>query len=201
MAAPEGYTPLAIVGYTDKGTYSAGTTYNKYNVLLYDGSSYVAIKDGLIGVTPSNDGVNWRTFANGFPSNGVTTDNFQSTLGNYLANNGTTTSAGFALDARYGKTLQDSVDALIRKTIVVKWWNDNIPRTINGETGIDVGAGDPPTVFPSYPGLTFVSCVGGHGNGEVGLLVSGNKWIFNTTAKQKTYTGITWYLVYKGTEE
>lgn len=115
MAAPEGYTPLAIVGYTDKGTYSAGTTYNKYNVVLYDGSSYVAIKDGVTGVTPSNDGVNWRTFANGFPSNGVTTDNFQSTLGNYLANNGTTTNSGFALDARYGKTLQDSVDALNRK--------------------------------------------------------------------------------------
>ena len=115
MAAPEGYTPLAIVGYTDKGTYNAGTTYNKYNVVLYDGSSYVAIKDGVTGVTPSNDGVNWRTFANGFPSNGVTTDNFQSTLGNYLANNGTTTNSGFALDARYGKTLQDSVDALNRK--------------------------------------------------------------------------------------
>lgn len=115
MAAPEGYALLAIVGYTDKGTYSSGTTYNKYNVVLYDGSSYVAIKDGVTGVTPSNDGVNWRTFANGFPSNGVTTDNFQSTLGNYLANNGTTTNSGFALDARYGKTLQDSVDALNRK--------------------------------------------------------------------------------------
>ena len=116
MAAPEGYTPLAIVGYTDKGTYNAGTTYNKYNVVLYDGSSYVAIKDGVTGVTPSNDGVNWRTFANGFPSNGVTTDNFQSTLGNYLVNNGTTTNSELALDARYGKTLQDSVDALNRNT-------------------------------------------------------------------------------------
>ena len=88
-----------------------------------------------------------------------------------------------------------------RNTTVVKWWNDNIPRTINGETAIEVGADDTPTVFPSYPGLTFVACVGGHGNGEVGLLVSGNKWIYNTTSKQKTYTGVTWYLVYKGTEE
>ena len=44
---------------------------------------------------------------------------------------------------------------------MVKWWNDNIPRTINGETAIEVGADDTPTVFPSYPGLTFVACVGG----------------------------------------
>lgn len=137
MAAPEGYTPLAIVGYTDKGTYNAGTTYNKYNVVLYDGSSYVSIKDGVTGVTPSNDGVNWRTFANGFPSNGVTTDNFQSTLGNYLANNGTTTNSGFALDARYGKTLQDSVDALNRKTsdiVMIKSVNAVAPELNNRVT-------------------------------------------------------------------
>ena len=135
MAAPEGYTPLAIVGYTDKGTYNAGTTYNKYNVVLHDGSSYVAIKDGVTGVTPSNDGVNWRTFANGFPSNVVTTDNFQSTLGNYLANNDTTTNSGFALDARYGKTLQDSVDALNRKEVqLTNYYGDSgLVQTLTNE--------------------------------------------------------------------
>lgn len=112
MAAPEGYTELGVVGYTDKGTYAAGTTYNRYNVVLYGGSSYVALKDGLKGIAPSNDGSNWRLFANGFPTNGVTSDNFQDNLENYLANNGTTTNAGYALDARFGKTLADQVSEL-----------------------------------------------------------------------------------------
>ena len=102
MAAPQGYTALGLVGYTDKGTYLASATYNRYNVVLYNGSSYVAIKDGITGVTPSNDGVNWRLFANGFPENGITTDNFQETLKQYISNSGTVNQEGFALDARQG---------------------------------------------------------------------------------------------------
>lgn len=37
----------------------------------------------------------------------VSSDSFQDTLKNYLQNNGTATGEGYALDARYGKTLQD----------------------------------------------------------------------------------------------
>ena len=101
MAAPEGYTKLGLIGYTDKGTYSDSSTYNRYNVVLFEGSSYVALKDNLTGVEPANDGTNWRIFAQGFNiENAVTTDNFQTTLQNYIANNGTTNQAGFAADAR-----------------------------------------------------------------------------------------------------
>ena len=42
----------------------------------------------------------------------VHTDAFQTVLKQFLVNNGATTSEGFALDARYGKTLQDSVNQL-----------------------------------------------------------------------------------------
>ena len=65
MAAPEGYTKLGNVGYADKGVYSADATYNKYNVVYYEGSTYVALKDNLHGVTPTN-GENWRYMAKGF---------------------------------------------------------------------------------------------------------------------------------------
>lgn len=65
MAAPEGYTKLGNVGYADKGVYSADATYNKYNVVYYEGSTYVALKDNLHGVTPAN-GENWRYMAKGF---------------------------------------------------------------------------------------------------------------------------------------
>lgn len=65
MAAPEGYTKLGNVGYADKGVYSADTTYNKYNTVYHEGSTYVALKDNLHGVTPA-DGANWRYMAKGF---------------------------------------------------------------------------------------------------------------------------------------
>ncbi|MFQ7874039.1 hypothetical protein [Enterocloster sp.] len=65
MAAPEGYTKLGNVGYADKGVYSADATYNKYNAVYHEGSTYVALKDNLHGVTPA-DGANWRYMAKGF---------------------------------------------------------------------------------------------------------------------------------------
>lgn len=65
MAVPEGYTKLGIVGYSDKGTYNASVTYNKYNTVYYNGSTYIALKDNLRGVTPA-DGVNWKYMAKGF---------------------------------------------------------------------------------------------------------------------------------------
>lgn len=65
MAAPEGYTKLGNVGYADKGVYSADATYNKYNAVYHEGSTYVALKDNLHGVTPS-DGADWRYMAKGF---------------------------------------------------------------------------------------------------------------------------------------
>ena len=104
-------------------------------------------------------------------------------------------------DKFYDKIIFLLLYILNRNTTVVKWWNDNISRTLDAGGSIDCSIGDAPTVFPSYPGLTFVACVGGHGNGASGLLVSGNKWIFNTDKVQRKYTGTTWYLVYKGTEE
>lgn len=44
MAAPEGYTKLGNVGYADKGVYSADATYNKYNTVYHEGSTYVALR-------------------------------------------------------------------------------------------------------------------------------------------------------------
>ena len=56
---------LGNVGYADKGVYSADATYNKYNTVYHEGSTYVALKDNLHGVTPA-DGANWRYMAKGF---------------------------------------------------------------------------------------------------------------------------------------
>lgn len=66
MAVPSGYTELGLIGFTHKGTYSDTATYNKYNCVVYDGSTYVALTDRLTGVTPSDDGTNWQFLARGF---------------------------------------------------------------------------------------------------------------------------------------
>ena len=56
---------LGAVGYYERGIYDASSIYSFMNVVGYDGDSYVALKDNLKGVTPSNDGVNWRIFSSG----------------------------------------------------------------------------------------------------------------------------------------
>lgn len=66
MAAPENYTELGLVGYTYEGSYSAEKTYDRYNCVEYNGSTFVALKDSLTGVTPSNDGTSWKYLARGF---------------------------------------------------------------------------------------------------------------------------------------
>lgn len=153
MPAPEGYTSLGVIGYTDKGTYAAGTTYNKFNVVLYNGSSYVAVKDGLTGVTPANDGVNWRLFANGFPDNGVTTDNFQATLENYLDQT-ESTATNKAPSSAYLKEIKDGLDNDIGELTS----SMIISREIS-LNGITVEADKRYTKwynFPSVPGYTAI---------------------------------------------
>lgn len=58
-------TSLGLVGIADKGTYSAEVTYNKGQFVLYDGSTWLALKDNLTGVTPA-EGESWKYLARGF---------------------------------------------------------------------------------------------------------------------------------------
>lgn len=66
MAVPSGYTAMGIIGYTFKGTYSSTVTYNRYNTVYYNGSSYVCIKDNTVNQTPEDDGVCWHLIAEGY---------------------------------------------------------------------------------------------------------------------------------------
>ncbi|BDH62106.1 hypothetical protein MTP04_22360 [Lysinibacillus sp. PLM2] len=42
------------------GVYDPTATYDKNNMVRYEKAVYIALKDGLVGVTPTDDGVNWR---------------------------------------------------------------------------------------------------------------------------------------------
>ena len=46
---------------TPKGKYNSTTTYEWLDEVTYDGKAYIALKT-VTGVTPSDDGVNWRLF-------------------------------------------------------------------------------------------------------------------------------------------
>lgn len=62
MAVPvTGYTELDLVGFTDKGTYNAATTYVANDLVSYNGIKWKCLQDGTVGVTPA-EGVSWSVF-------------------------------------------------------------------------------------------------------------------------------------------
>lgn len=67
MAIPEGYTFLAKLGIAYKGDYSEAETYEKFNAVYYNGSTFIALVDNPDG-QPIADGVNWQYMAQGFLS-------------------------------------------------------------------------------------------------------------------------------------
>lgn len=124
---------------TPKGAYSSTATYEWLDEVTYDGKAYIALKT-VTGVTPSDDGVNWRLFldpndivaGNLVPtfteastrSNIISEENLSTILGkvkkyftdlkghafNDTVKNLTTENIGSALDASQGKILKDEVD-------------------------------------------------------------------------------------------
>ena len=63
-----GQTSLGKIGIVNKGNYSPDVTYNQCNFVFYKGSTWLALKDGLLGVEPV-EGENWKYLARGIPEN------------------------------------------------------------------------------------------------------------------------------------
>ena len=59
---------LGKIAFTWKGTYAAGTTYARQDVVIYNGSSYVCLQDSTVGQTPANLTAYWQLFAQGVGS-------------------------------------------------------------------------------------------------------------------------------------
>jgi hypothetical protein len=55
-------TVVGKVALTPQGVYNPATTYNVLDVVQYEGSSYIVLQ-GITGVTPSDDGVNYHLMA------------------------------------------------------------------------------------------------------------------------------------------
>ena len=156
MAVPEGYTALGRLGYADKGNYAAGTTYMTGDVVYHNGSSYVARKDNLKGVTPVN-GNDWKYLARGFAAETMTDVQATDTSGvlgtagaqvvsqslidaiadrvmtkligtNQIVNNLLATEPGSVLDATQGKALKEYYDRVS---------SDLAPQLIGSTTSAD----------------------------------------------------------------
>lgn len=89
-----------------------------------------------------------------------------------------------------------SVSDKLTNMVKLVRYTDNVSRTIAAYTGYNTGYTDGSGKFPTYDGYTLLGCIGGHGNGQVGLLVAGNGWLFNSQNASKTYSSVTWYLLY-----
>lgn len=61
---------LGTVGIADKGKYNPSATYIIGNSVYYGGSTWVAQKDNLTGITPE-EGINWKYLARGFGSDNL----------------------------------------------------------------------------------------------------------------------------------
>lgn len=68
MTEPSGYTALDLVGFTDKGNYSASETYVKNDLAMYDGVKWRCKVDDTTGQTPA-EGTYWTKFIDGGGTN------------------------------------------------------------------------------------------------------------------------------------
>ena len=71
--------------------------------------------------------------------------------------------------------------------ILIKQQSDNTELTLDGNAAVFRNP-----YHEEIAGYTFVGTVTGYGNGNAGLLVSGNGWCFNSQRSSQTWTSITW---------
>lgn len=142
---------------TPKGAYSSTATYEWLDEVSYDGRAYIALKT-VTGVTPSDDGENWRLFLDPADVNAntlvptfeeqsarnniISGDNISTLFGKVkkwftdlkshafkdLVNNLTTEATGSALDASQGKVLQDEVEEINSNLLNQKMLGWTVPE-------------------------------------------------------------------------
>lgn len=107
---------LGSVGINPLGEYNSQTEYEKLDVVLYQGSSYVALKP-VQGIVPTNEEY-WQKLVSG----GVGVDD--------IVDNLDSTDSEKPLSANMGRELKESVYKLIGKKI--NFMGDSITKGVNG---------------------------------------------------------------------
>ena len=149
----------------------------------YNGNAYVALKT-VTGVTPSDDGVNWRLFMSSADvdanvlvpkfteastrSNIVSGENLSTMFGKIkkwftdlkshafkdLVNNLTTETTGSALDASQGKILKDEVDGVNRKLSGIEEGAEATAATISGSNPTVTNSANAPLIYGKIKGYS-----------------------------------------------
>lgn len=65
MKIPDNYAELGKVGFTAKGEWQADVTYNRYDVVFYEESSYIVLTDNLTESVPTEENNNYIIMARG----------------------------------------------------------------------------------------------------------------------------------------
>lgn len=94
---------LGTVGIADKGNYDPATTYVLGNSVYYGGSTWVAKKNNLTGITPE-EGENWKYLARGFGSDSLSQIEATDTSG-VLGTSGETVVSQALIDAIADKVM------------------------------------------------------------------------------------------------
>ena len=71
-------------------------------------------------------------------------------------------------------------------------YDDDTPRNLSAHDEVNCGS----VPVPEYEGYTFLGCLGGYGNGAIGAIVYGNKWVYNTKDSTLRLSSIVWYYLY-----
>lgn len=161
MAAPEGYTELGRIGFVDKGNYASGTTYRTGDVVYYNGSTWVALKDNLRGVTPA-PGANWKYMARGFAAEALSAITAVDT-------------SGVLREAGASVTSQELIDAIADKVMTKLIEKSKIVNNLL--------ATDATTVLSGPMGKSLDDKIT-QLNSDLGEVTNGN-----TQLKSKLYTG------------
>lgn len=180
-------TSLGLVGIADKGTYSAEVTYNKGQFVLYDGSTWLALKDNLTGVTPA-EGESWKYLARGFAAELLS-------LVTAIDSQGLSGSQGSQVNA------QSLIDVLADKVA-----NQLIAKSMMSNVQVN-DAGKVPTSALAYamqqsieslnskteakrPYLKKIEPTTPGGFGAWGMAISGYPWTYGTFISDNYYIGV-----------
>ena len=178
-AVNSSYWNLVTTGFKYQSTYSNVTTYLIGEVVLYEGTSYVQIKDRQLNITPGTDGTVWQVVSQGDEGNVL------SEIGDMIIN---TSGGASRLD------LGPAGSILTSNGTIPEWRYDDATRNVlyvsnSGNDAIETGA-------KLYPFKTIKSALANAGKGDILELSSvsggtgGTGGVFNVNASSTSGFGI-----------
>lgn len=115
MNTPTGYTALGLVGFTDKGAYSASAVYVANDLVDYQNNKWRCLIDDTTGIAPL-EGANWTVFIRHSTAlGGINATDTEGVVGTA----GAVVTAQDLVDALAGKVVDGDIINQWRKTLTI----------------------------------------------------------------------------------